>query len=330
MIHFYRESSIEVVRKAARSVLEHLFDDHRWCDIKWCKPLRQQQAEQKNLPTNDPAGPRGRYDLPPNPERPLPPARPAQHEDSSELVPLPEEKKENRERKGYYRSKILHRELYLQMKPIWMKLTTDEKLYECMHTENSQRNEAMNTSVAKYARKGRTYCTTMSLTNRVMLAMGTQNLGYYGYWSKVFEVLRIEVSPSFKHHLLQKDRKKERKRKYESTPERKKKRAKRQYEKMADQIQKQIEDEKRGKTYGAGIAMETENSIPLFVKEDDQRKKKLKSMRCPLLGCLGRNHASSRSKQCKYHGCQNNEEYLSELRKYLISTYPTQYGKYEY
>ena len=65
------------------------------------------------------------------------------------------------------------------MKPIWMKLTTDEKLYECMHTENSQRNEATNTSVAKYARKGRTYCATMSLTNRVMLAMGTQSLGYY-------------------------------------------------------------------------------------------------------------------------------------------------------
>ena len=275
----------------------------------------------------DPAGPKGRSCLPPSHERPLPPARPSASRESYE-VPHSDDKEEMRKKKGYYRSKIHHAELYLQMKQIYKKLTTDDRLRECMHPYDSQINEAMNTSVAKYARKGRTYCTTMSLTNRVMLAMGVHNLGYYGFWKLVLESLSIEISPSLKNHLQQKDRKKERKRKYESSSKRKKKRARYQYEKMTKEIRKQIEDQKRGATYGSGMAVNTESSLPPFVVDDDKKKKMLKSMRCPLIGCLGRNHGSSRSKQCKYHDCKNNEEYLSELRKYLMLTYPTQYGEY--
>ena len=39
MIKFYRDHPIEEVRRAAKSILEHLFDDHTYCDVKWCKPL---------------------------------------------------------------------------------------------------------------------------------------------------------------------------------------------------------------------------------------------------------------------------------------------------
>ena len=39
MIKYYRKYPIETVRKAAKAVVEHLFNDHRFCDIKWCKPL---------------------------------------------------------------------------------------------------------------------------------------------------------------------------------------------------------------------------------------------------------------------------------------------------
>ena len=82
------------------------------------------------------------------------------------------------------------------MSEIWEKLTTDERLKECMHPFDSQINEALNTSVGKYAPKGRTYCTSMSLANRVLIAMGTHNLGYLQYWTRVFESLQLDMSPS--------------------------------------------------------------------------------------------------------------------------------------
>ena len=48
MIKYYRGYPLEVVRKAAKSVLEHLFDNHEYCDVKWCKPLREQVQQQQN------------------------------------------------------------------------------------------------------------------------------------------------------------------------------------------------------------------------------------------------------------------------------------------
>ena len=112
--------------------------------------------------------------------------------------------------------------MYMQLKPIYDKLTTEEKVSECMHSYNSQCNEALNTSVGKYARKGRTYCGTMSLTNRITIAIGVHNVGYQGYWTEVCTSLSMEISPNLDNHLLQRDRRKNWKRKYESTPEVKK------------------------------------------------------------------------------------------------------------
>ena len=161
-----------------------------------------------------------------------------------------------------------------------------------------------------------------------MISMGVHNLGYYTFWSRVFEKLRIEMSPALMRHLRQKDWKKVRKRKYETTPERKNKRAKRNHEKMKLELKKQIEDYRRGATYGSGIAIKAANCLPAYVLEDDQKKKALKSQRCPLIGCLGRNHSTSSSKACYYVGCRNNEEFLSKLKEYLLSNYAEKYGEY--
>ena len=277
----------------------------------------------REFSTIDAAGPAGRRSHPPLPKRPAPPATPA-----ANPPPTPTEPVEEKRQKGYYRCKVRHAILYAQLFPIWEGLTTDERLLESMHGWSSQCNEALNTAVAKYARKGRTYCTTMSLTNRVMICMGIHNLGYYEYWSRVFISLNMFLSPALSRYLQQKDKNKSRKRKYEATPERKKKRAKGKHEKMKKEIQKQIADFNRGATYGTGIAMEAQESLPSFVLEDEQRKKRLKSQRCPLPGCLGRNHATSGSRACKYFDCKNDVEFFEELKKYLLLTYPDKYGEY--
>ena len=100
------------------------------------------------------------------------------------------------------------------------------------------------------------------------------------------------------------------------------------HEKMQEELKKQMRDFQRGVTYGSGIAIETSNNLPAFVLEDDKKLKKLKSQRCPLLGCVGRNHVTSNSKACLYYDCQNNEQFFSKLKILLKEKYPDKYGEY--
>ena len=98
----------------------------------------------------------------------------------------------------------------------------------------------MNTAVSKYAPKGRIYCTTMSLTHRVMIAMEGLNSSFQGFWAQVFNLLRMFLSPSLDNHLKMKDNKRNKKWKYETTVERKIKRAKSRNEKMKEEIKNKL------------------------------------------------------------------------------------------
>ena len=66
----------------------------------------------------------------------------------------------------------------------------------------------MNNSVAKYALKIRTYSTSMSLTNRVMIANGYCNLDFYLLWSRVYSDLGLIMNDDAKKFLKQKDKNK--------------------------------------------------------------------------------------------------------------------------
>ena len=59
--------------------------------------------------------------------------------------------------------------------------TTTTRLKESLHEFDTQKNETMNTSIAKYAHTPKTYEMTISLTNRVMIAVGTNNFGHEKY-----------------------------------------------------------------------------------------------------------------------------------------------------
>ena len=63
----------------------------------------------------------------------------------------------------------------------------------------------MNNYVAKYAPKTRTYSITMALTNRVMIAIGTLNLGYVTFWERVFADLGLIINTDTRSFLVVKD-----------------------------------------------------------------------------------------------------------------------------
>jgi len=93
------------------------------------------------------------------------------------------------------------------MKEAYQPFTTEERLQESLHNYSTQKNEVMNNSVAKYAPKTRTYSTTMALTNRIMIAIGTYNFGYVTFWQRVFLDLGLTMNTDIESFLIAKDNK---------------------------------------------------------------------------------------------------------------------------
>jgi hypothetical protein len=85
-----------------------------------------------------------------------------------------------------YRCKTKNNKLYLQCVEIIQKLLTKERLRECHHVMNSQKNKAMNRSIMRYIPKDKTYSQTMTLTSRLNLAILIDSLGHAEYFKQLF------------------------------------------------------------------------------------------------------------------------------------------------
>ena len=90
---------------------------------------------------------------------------------------------------------------------------SDNKLRMLCHTWSTQLNEAMNNSVSAYAPKTKNFGGTLSLKTRVGIAAAVMALGYYQFWSRVYEKLGLDMDDVYKASLLARDKKKYQKRK---------------------------------------------------------------------------------------------------------------------
>ena len=114
----------------------------------------------------------------------------------------------------------------------------------------------MNNSIAKYAPKTKTHSMTISLTNRVMIAIGVSNLGAESYWKRIYSRLVIPMSPKTTSFLQNHDKYRSYQSTYVKKAEVKKHRMNIQNQKINDLMEKQKIDERAGKTYGASVALE--------------------------------------------------------------------------
>ena len=76
----------------------------------------------------------------------------------------------------------------------------------------------MNELVAKYAPKNRCYGASMSLHNRISIAIGIQNYGHFKFFSEVMKRLGIKMSNNLEAQLKKKDAMKDTRRKYQQQP----------------------------------------------------------------------------------------------------------------
>ena len=55
-----------------------------------------------------------------------------------------------------------------------------------------------------------------------------------------------------------------------------------------------------GVTYGAGIALDTDD-FPNYIKKAEIEKKKVAKVICPFFGCFIKTHKTTAAKFCVYH-----------------------------
>ena len=184
----------------------------------------------------------------------------------------------------YYRSKVKNAKLYTQLNEAIADFTTTERLSESAHPFNTQTNEAMNTAVAKYAPKHKTYATTTSLQNRVNIAVGVQVWGYEKFWVSVFDELKIDVSKQVLKHFRNQDKTRSKLQLQKKDPKNKLKRAKSKIESIQDECLKTKKDTKEGRGYGKNKGTNISGDMVSL---------------CACPGCPGKkNHKTAKSKEC--------------------------------
>jgi hypothetical protein len=90
-----------------------------------------------------------------------------------------------------YRCKVKNSKLFEQCEEIVGRFSSKERLIECYHQMRSQKNEAMNKSIMRYAPKDKTYARTMSLTSLVNLAIGIDCIGHAQYYERLFRRMKF-------------------------------------------------------------------------------------------------------------------------------------------
>jgi hypothetical protein len=176
---------------------------------------------------------------------------------------------------------------------------SEEKLMELHHNYTTQGNEAMNTSIASYAPKTKTYSTTMSLHNRVKMAAAIQIVGEFEYWNKIYGALGMEMSEDTAHFNESQDTSKDRaKRRTEQTDVRRKRQ-----EQFYEKIKKAIEADERAKrkglgTYRSGVAINDRSNMNEFREVTIGAGPPLSEQQ-PCIDCGEYDHKTSRSKKCE-------------------------------
>ena len=230
-----------------------------------------------------------------------------------------------RNQRGYYRSKITHAQLYKDMTLAYQPYIQEEMLKQLQHSFSTQRNEAMNQSVASYAPKGKTYSLTDSLDTRVCIAGGIQIHGYAGLWSKIFGAFQIELDDNLRKHLESRDRTKAYKGRRQKSIEGKKLRGQKRYEKVKVAQEEWEEMQRTGMGYNPGMAATTaiakqkaKENLPSAAERNPKGTAK-ELLRCQyypsFCNCLG--HSTARSKQCGMHG--KSKEEVSAAKKIILS-----------
>ena len=219
--------------------------------------------------------------------------------DGDEKEEVPVDSKSERSKQGYYRCMTNDADLFEAMEEKYSKYISKTYLEHCIHSFNTQMNEGMNNSVAKYAPKGKHYGATKSLLTRVFIAAGVQLVGHHFFWEACYALLEVKPSIQLECHLLKIDRHRviqfHRDHNYENMAKRKRL----EHEKLRLELQKQRDDFERNATYESQTGC-ADDSLPTTVATNMCIHR--------VMGCSGaKGHKTNRSQHCRYSGLKSDE-----------------------
>jgi len=210
-----------------------------------------------------------------------------------------EKENENEEirNKKIYRCKVKDATLYEELKDILAPFLTHEALVEVSHGWDTNANESMNNTISWLAPKNKTYSGTVSLRNRVNMALSIQSLGYDVYWTRLFRELGLEMDAATEHRLKQHEKLRQYRLQQSKLTNNKRKRQVQTYIKISKYFDKLRADRDKGRQYMPGVGMdvavveEDTDEIAIVGKRVRSNKKQ-----CPHCGVYG--HVTTRSKFC--------------------------------
>ena len=165
--------------------------------------------------------------------------------------------------RGYYRCKVKDKQLYDDIMSEYSRFITPDNLAMVHHVWSTQKNEAMNTSVAALAPKHKHYSMTISLKTRVGIAAACQVQGFAKFWSNVCTTLGFDIDANLLSKLTMRDEKKRRKKVSSSTLEGKRKRSRSKHGKINLEHKHQMAAKGENMVYETGIACRTaKKNIP--------------------------------------------------------------------
>jgi hypothetical protein len=198
--------------------------------------------------------------------------------------------------------------LYDVLEEKLQRFITLDRLMEVSHGLDTQVNESFNQSASWFAPKNKVYCASMSLTNRLSMAVGINTLGVSEYFQRLFKTLGIYMTDDVLHYLTVKDKARLKRIATSKTKEQKKNRLKRKFEAAVnDEVQAKKERAVRAGTYKPGMNMAA-GTVDGYTEDDmklaaisDNRKSTVRT--CPF--CKRKGHSTKKSKKClHYNGGQ--------------------------
>ena len=175
-------------------------------------------------------------------------------------------------------------------------------LEQLNHPHSTNPNESMNTSVAAFAPKGKTYSLTVLLDTRVAIAGAIQVVGYFNFWKQVFDEFGITMDVNLRLHLETRDKVKGKKRAVSKTIKGKKARSEQKYSKYNKSAADYLKSMKSGMFYESGVAVATaKKSLKDTVKDRNPPGTAPENFICiyyHLLYCNKRGHKFCSSPNC--------------------------------
>ena len=158
---------------------------------------------------------------------------------------------------GYYRSKNDNAMVYEQIISLYKPYLTVDHLKQLSHPFTTQHNESMNQSVSAFAPKGKTFSRIQSLETRVAIAVVIQIKGYEAFWDIIFTECNMKLDDNLRAYLRRMDKQKRRKRQLAESKTSKLKRSKVRHQKLKNDHKQDMEAQKRGEVYEAGVALKS-------------------------------------------------------------------------